>query len=120
MKTRPTSINLGGVVTGYYEDSQTLGHSFLRDSAGNITTIDMPRAAQTFASGLNDQGTVVGEIVPPPPIAFAGFERSSGGGNYLRLMPPGANSANAISINNQGRITGYYLDLGEVAHGFVK
>ena len=59
MKTRPTSINLGGVVTGYYEDSQTLGHSFLRDSAGNITTIDMPRAAQTFASGLNDQGTVV-------------------------------------------------------------
>ena len=53
--------------------------------------------------------------MPPPPIAFAGFERSSGGGNYLRLMPPGANSANAISINNQGRITGYYLDLSRLS-----
>ena len=117
--TQPTWINLSGLVTGYYADSEALGHSFLRDSAGNITTIDMPRAAQTFASGLNDQGTVVGEIVPPPPTAFAGFERSSSG-DYLRLMPPGANSADAISINNQGRITGYYVDLSEVAHGFVK
>jgi len=117
--TQPTWINLSGLVTGYYADSEALGHSFLRDSAGNITTIDMPRAAQTFASGLNDQGTVVGEIVPPPPTAFAGFERSSSG-DYLRLMPPGANSADAISINNQGRITEYYVDLSEVAHSFVK
>jgi hypothetical protein len=117
--TQPTSINLSGEVTGYYEDSETLGHSFLRDSAGNISTIDMPRAIQTFASGLNDQGTVVGEIVPTPPTPFAGFERDSSG-DYLRLMPPGANSADAIGINNQGRITGYYVDFSEVAHGFVK
>jgi hypothetical protein len=117
---QPLAINASGEVAGVYAFSNTLGHSFLRDASGNITTIDMPGTIQTFASGVNDQGFVVGEILPPPPVAFAGFVRDASG-SFFPLMVPGFDIAtNAISINQTGRITGYYVDSSEIAHGFLK
>lgn len=55
--TDPMDINNGGTVVGSYYDGHW--HGFV-DAAGQVTTVDAPGAADTWITGENDAGTLVG------------------------------------------------------------
>jgi hypothetical protein len=54
----PQTVSVGidgnGDLIGTYFDG--MYHSFIRDTAGAITTIDMPNSKGTTAMGVNDRG----------------------------------------------------------------
>lgn len=61
-------INRWGTIVGMFKDSSGKMHGFKRYSDGNAITLDFPGAAETWATGINDNGTVVGwysKFLPP-------------------------------------------------------
>jgi len=114
ISTQATSINTTGTVVGWYFDSQTNGHGFLRDRAGNITTFDVPGASSgywqgTFAWAINDAGTVVGSYTTTSSTSFQGFLRDAAG-NFTTFDIPGQtinrDTQGPSGINNIGQIVG--------------
>jgi len=133
------SINTGGAIAGYYADKpspQSVYHGFVRSASGAITTFDAPGAGKshnnvypqgTFALSINDKGVITGYYVDSSD-GFHGFVRSASG-TIRTLDAPGAGmgrsplngyqlGTKALSVNNDGVITGYYIDPNEVYHGF--
>jgi hypothetical protein len=88
--TFPSGINNEGTIMGVYVDANTLYHGFLRSPGGKFITLDAPGA-----------GASVGTR----------FRKSPGGINI---------STRSININNQGTITGNYVDSNNVSHGFLR
>lgn len=87
-------INNGGTITGIYIDANTLYHGFLRSPGGKFSSLDAPGV-----------GTSVGTR----------FRPSAGG------LPSGANiNAHSININDRGTVTGNYIDVNNVSHGFLR
>src|SRR5579871_2120027 len=60
--TVPYCINGLGVIAGYYFDSSRTAHGFIRDAAGNFTTVDVPGAgsAGTWPISINAEGAITG------------------------------------------------------------
>src|SRR5215467_11818344 len=52
-------INDRGDIVGIFLDDNDFAHGFLL-SKGVLTTLDFPGASETFATGINESGTVVG------------------------------------------------------------
>jgi len=125
-------INQFGVMAGYYIDADNVVHGFIRSREGKIRTFDAPSGAgpQGFGClvdcslGLNDWGTITGYYLDANNV-YHGFVRSSEG-KITTFDAPGANLTSGsyggtfpVSINDQGVITGYYLDANSINHGFV-
>jgi hypothetical protein len=53
-------INRWGTIVGFYYDASGVAHSFKRYSDGTAVALNYPGAAETYAYGINDNGTVVG------------------------------------------------------------
>jgi uncharacterized membrane protein len=53
--------NLGQAVGFYFDGTAT--HGFLWRGGNDFTVIDYPGARDTFASGINDSGVIVGSYV---------------------------------------------------------
>jgi hypothetical protein len=69
-----------------------------------VTTFDVPTGRETFASGINDAGNIVGSYLP-----FGnefGFERLANGKFKMIGEPPPRSSTLARGINNLGIICG--------------
>jgi uncharacterized membrane protein len=81
----------------------------------SFTTLDVPGAASTAASGVNDAGQIVG--------SYADASGSHGfvwdGTTYTALDFPGATATAAGGINDGGAIAGTYTASGRT-YGFVK
>jgi hypothetical protein len=114
--TFPTSINGSGAITGSYSDDSFVAHSFVREASGNLFSFDMPGASQTFAESINDSGAIVGQVTKG--TGFAAFRRDSLG-NFGLLSVPVQNAGSSATNIIGNRITGYYVDLNGVAHGFT-
>jgi hypothetical protein len=91
---------------------------FLRSAAGFVTDIVVPGAVSTQVTGMNDSGALVG--VWRDSIGYEhGFQRDASGeiteiapsGQFLAVVPS--------SINNDGTITGYYVNDDFRLFGFV-
>src|SRR5436309_1078524 len=54
------SINKWGTIVGYYQDANGDFHGFKRWKHGHGFNLDFPGAKETFASGINDNGKIVG------------------------------------------------------------
>lgn len=120
--TQALSINSEGTVVGIYyttAGNDSIGNSFIRDTNGNLTTINMPGVDQTFVSRINDSGVIVGEAVNNF-ATWNGFQRSSSGQFFPVRIPVPHHVVEATAINSAGRITGLYTDLNGVAHGFIQ
>ena len=114
----PIAINLGGQITGSYYNSGPGTHSFLRDASGGVTDFDMPGATDTVPSGMNDSAVIVGEWFDGH--TNRGFQRDASG-TLTSFFAPGPNQGTyPAGINNNGKITGYYWDTANTAHGFLK
>jgi hypothetical protein len=83
--TSPTGINDAGTISGYYQDSGSTYHGFVRAADGTITRINIPGAGieGTVASAINANEAIVGWFGDANDAAH-GFERDSAGGNDFR------------------------------------
>ena len=125
----PTSINAGGTVAGYYFTTPPVtgygkdSYGFLRDAAGNVTTITTPAfspnnsATQVWA--VNSSGVVVGDnyIVSPRSKGFLWAA-----GTITVLDVAGSGNVTARAINTTGQVTGTWSDPAApyYGHGYVR
>jgi hypothetical protein len=124
-------LNLFGVITGYYIDANNVVHGYLRSPAGKSTTFDPPGEGPYGMGcyndcniGLNDLGAITGSYLDANNV-YHGFLRSPEGA-FTTFEAPGAdttpndfNGTFPYGINDQGAITGTYIDANNVSHGFL-
>jgi uncharacterized membrane protein len=111
------AINASGEIVGRYVlNNKSVG--FVRDPAGTITTFSPPGGKNIFPTAINDSGVVVGHWTDIN--VTRGFTRDAAGNVATFSAPVPNHGTSAYSINNTGRITGYYIDSDGVAHGFVR
>ena len=91
-------------------------HAWIRNAAGQFTTIDAPLAQNTYAYDVNDDGWIVGLMQDVS--GGHGFVRDATG-SFTILDVPDASYTSASSINDAGQITGFYLGNDGRNHGFV-
>jgi uncharacterized membrane protein len=124
--TIPTSINIEGVIAGYYVDPTNVLHGFLRSPEGKFTSFEAPGAdttAQSFngtvANGINDLGEVTGYYFDVSGLQH-GFVRSATGKFTSFDVPGAAGFSDPIAINLEGAVVGYYLDPNSQFHAFLR
>ena len=125
-------FNLFGAAAGLYIDGNNVVHGFLRSPVGEITTFDAPGESALYglgcyndcAVGLNDWGAITSSYLDANNV-YHGFLRSPEG-TFITFEAPGAdttpndfNGTFPYSINDQGVITGDYIDANNVYHGFL-
>ncbi len=111
------SINAKGEIVGYFSDSSGADHSFLRAPGGAISVFDPPGAHVSEATGINAGGEITGFYDVG---GFVGFVRSRAGEFQTIRAPGGSAGTFPHGINNQGAVTGYYLDAQYDQHGFIR
>jgi hypothetical protein len=118
-----------GVMTGYYQDSNNVYHGFV-GRPGAFSDFDAP-GADTLDAGygtspqsLNDFGVITGYYLDASGV-YHGFLLSPDG-KFTTFDAPGAdltpgnfNGTFPSTINLFGAITGNYVDVNNVSHGFV-
>ncbi len=138
-RTVARRINNAGQIAGKYV-LNGVEHGFLLDGGG-FTSIEFPLARPTTASGINDNGMIVGTYIDPSGFIF-GFTRTvDTSQNLPGLAPavftqivlpgPGQNVGGVTNfdvldfnsfvagVNNMGQITGDYWGSDSHIHGFV-
>src|ERR1039457_7033646 len=128
-------LNVFGAIAGYYIDSKSLVHGYLRSFAGQAITFNTPGDASLGANcyfdcslGLNDWGAITGVYFDANGVGH-GFLRTPDGKVSSFDAPGAANRTPQapwfwmgtlpVSINDEGTITGYYIDANNVSHGFL-
>jgi len=130
--TYATGINPDGAIIGYYIDSDYLYHGFLRDKHGKFTTFDVPvpTTSELRVASINAAGAITG-FYQDEAHTFHGFVRDPDGKittiDVTTATPPdppagtGAfQGTTAYAINDAGEITGWYVDVSGIAHGFLR
>jgi hypothetical protein len=126
------SINLEGVVAGYYADANGTNHGFVSHppyTQSTFTTFDPPGATETIVSefSLSDLGAVTG-YYRDANIVWHGFVSYPPYTRFRTFDAPGACSSGPAcatngtfpqGINLFGVITGTYWDPQGQGHGFV-
>ncbi len=97
-------VNNIGQIVGWGAD--TNGQHGYHLDASTLTKLDYPNAEETWASGINDEGKIVGGTYAPSTGYHGGFLLD--GGSYTAIDFPGADHSVACGINNSGQIVGYY------------
>jgi len=107
--------DLGWIVGYYYDGSVDHGYEF---SGGKFKTLDVPfsGAVDTYASGINNSGDVVGIWVDSGGVNH-GFLLKAG--VYVSFDYPGSINTEADSLNNVGDIVGSYEDPQGNWHGYT-
>jgi WD40 repeat protein/serine/threonine protein kinase len=100
------SAGMSGQIVGYYYQAGSTSHGFLLEQ-GSYTTLDVPGALYTYASGINASGQIVGTYYDAAK-GIHGFLLNQG--NYTTLDVPGSAWTQAHAINDSGQIVGSYRD----------
>jgi uncharacterized membrane protein len=105
--TRANDINNRGQIVGEYLDNAVSNqqHGFL-SNRGVFSSIDVPNALITSASGINDKGMIV--VYYEDTAGLHGFVLSGEEYTALDVSFVGASNKIALGINNRGRIVGTY------------
>ncbi len=107
-------INKAGTIVGGFSN----GTAFMMVN-GVPVTLGAVNGTTTFqtAFGINDNGLIVGQFTDGATGTTPGFLLQNGA--YTILNPvPNAAVTNAQSINNNGKVTGFYSTDGAHQHGF--
>jgi len=113
----PQSINRHGEITGFCGTGGRL-HGFFRNKKGRYTLLDFPGSTLTEATGINDDGQVVGDYRDSSG-RFHGFFWDAGLFLTIDVPFPGATLTAPNGINNVGQIVGFYDDTIGGRHGFL-
>jgi hypothetical protein len=120
-------INNFGVVTGTYQDANSVFHGFVRSPDGKITPFDAPGADTTpgdgngtFPNGINDAGAITGFYLDASGGSH-GFLRSPGG-HFITFDVTGSTigTTTPIALNLEGQIVGYVEDQNGVFRPFLR
>jgi hypothetical protein len=133
------NINFFGTIAGGYQDNSVnfVGHGLIRSPDGKLTTFDAPGAGTGSgqgtgcpgcARGLNQSGAIAG-IYSDANSVNHGFLRSREG-KFTTFDAPGAGTSSGqgtgcpsdcpTSLNDEGQITGNYIDANFVFHGYLR
>jgi hypothetical protein len=120
--TSPKSVNDNGEIAGFYKDSTSVLHGFVRHKDGSFTTFDAPGASRkatlgTLPQSINKAGEITGFYNTDPNGARHGFVRGADG-TFVRFDPPGSAGTVARNINDLGEFTGNYVSY-DIAHAFL-
>jgi hypothetical protein len=108
-------INDAGIAVGFYNDAAGNAHAYeLNQATGKFTKLTAPATSVT-ATGINNNGDVVGFAGP----AGSSFSWLRHDGRLTTLQFPGGSDTQAFGVNGKDQIVGTYLDGGGVMHGFV-
>jgi hypothetical protein len=122
------AVNPFGVIAGFYNDSNNVGHGFvIAPPYTTFTTLDDPAAGQiagtgTFGEDINLQGEIAGSyidasgvshgfVTAPPYTTFSSFDPT---GSVATFVVP------VLGINLEGAVTGDYSDSSGVFHSYVR
>ena len=83
-----------------------------------FTNIDIPGAAVTIATGINNPGDITGILIDSAG-AFHGYLADKSGAFVRAIDFPGAPQTEPSGINERGDIVGSYIDDSGVFHGFL-
>jgi hypothetical protein len=126
-------INDSGVIVGYYGNS-SVGHPNIGYEIAppytTYTSVMQPGSIQTQATGINNAGLVSGfwsstNTGNPALDTNYGFLRQPTGSNFtfVSVTDPavGLNPTQdqALGVNNNSILAGFYLDANGVSHGFT-
>ena len=100
---------------------------FLREPGGKIRRIHPKGATYTDVESINDGGVVTGFYSGTKNV-YHGFVRAADGtvttfdppGAFTGPYPTSAGQENAVTINPEGTIAGWYSDTSNVTHAFVR
>jgi len=111
-------INDSGEISGFYIDSLSVYHGFVRAADGGYTEFDEPNASLqfregTFANAINASGEVTGTYNDVL-LQYHGFTRDSSG-NYVSFDAPDAGNCYQCgtfpsAINLSGEVAGNYTN----------
>ena len=105
-----------GVNVGAFTPSgSTLSKGFAATSS-RFQTVTFPGASQTFLTGINKFGTIVGDFIGTDG-RFHGFKLKNG--QFSTIHPNGALDTFVSGINDSGVIVGSFDTGGADSHGFV-
>jgi probable HAF family extracellular repeat protein len=117
----PTGINNRGVIVGEYVRPDVRESGLRRDPDGTITTFDVPGAAGTEATDINDRGIISGAYSEDTPIVN-NSARPRGflldGTKLTTIEVDDAVVTTVNGINNRGQAVGAYMDSAGALHGF--
>src|SRR5262245_38484477 len=103
-ETFAASVNNRGQIAGGFDlDAARSFHGIVRDRHGRITRIDVPGAAGTSITKINNRGDVVGvfsDANPDPQAAGDTRGFSFDGRRFTRLAVPGAVKTQAFGLSN--------------------
>jgi probable HAF family extracellular repeat protein len=109
-------INNKNQAAGYYQDAQGLQHGYVHEADGSFLVLNIPMPSDQ-ATGINDQGDVVGFMQTSPAATSSdGFLLHDG--QLKKIDYPKATFTQALGINNRGDIVGVYNDANGMTHGF--
>jgi len=119
--TYPASISSTGVITGYFNDENFVGHGFVRSADGTITAFDAPGAVVgTFPQSINTAGVVTG-IFGDENFVPHGFIRAQNGNiTTFDVLEATGGFFFLTGINPMGTIIGSLFDENFLQHGFVR
>lgn len=105
-----------GVDAGFYQDVAYPQHVHgFQLQGGTLTTVNYPKAANTWLFESNQLGDAVGSFSASVSV-IKGFELVRG--KYTTIAYPGALTTYAMAINDNGKIVGTYSST-PVSNGFV-
>lgn len=114
--TRAYGINDAGVIVGDVANSTAGPFSGFRYSAGKCTILHFPKAADTYARGINKSGEISGFYTTTAGVT-SGFQKT--GSKYTSLSFPKSIGTLAYHLNDAGKIAGWYEDTAGAFHGFI-
>jgi hypothetical protein len=116
-QTQVAGINDATDTAGSYEDQNGIIHGFL-DIGGSFSTVDFPGTTINRLLGLNDADEAAGYWQDESGAQFP-YTYQNGTFTALDSSLPTHSSAQATGVNNAGAISGSYVDLNGVTHGFL-
>ena len=109
-------VNNKEQAAGYYQDAAGLQHGYIHEKDGSFLVLNIPMPSDQ-ATGINDQGDVVGFMQSSPTATTSeGFLLHNG--ELKKIDYPKSTFTQALGINNQGDIVGDYTDANGTMHGF--
>ena len=143
--TCPEAINDRGEIVGYYWDANLVGHAFLRTPDGVISPIDvtkgsgsMPAAGTgpgqgtfvNYANSINNAGEIVGyyrdannfghAFLRTPDGKITTFDAPLSAPNEYFDQGSQTQGSGSQSVNSEGDIIGWTIDMYGVWHGFLR
>ena len=94
-----------------------LQHAYIRQENGDFQVLGDLKLPSSQATGIDDDGDVVGfEQSSPSATTAEGFLRTRDGVKVLQFL--GSTFTQALGVNNRGEVVGSYTDANGNMHGF--